>query len=123
MTEAGLVLITDCDHPDIDTERAIFAAAGLDVRLASCRTEDDVLAAGAGAGVLALLVEYAPTGARVLDGLPSCRVVGRYGTARGLLQRGIPGRTQPTGGRGHRRGPGPARCRDPYHRQPVMIGY
>jgi D-3-phosphoglycerate dehydrogenase / 2-oxoglutarate reductase len=80
MTEAGLVLITDCDHPDIDTERAIFAAAGLDVRLASCRTEDDVLAAGSGADVLALLVEYAPIGARVLDGLPSCRVVGRYGT-------------------------------------------
>jgi D-3-phosphoglycerate dehydrogenase / 2-oxoglutarate reductase len=78
VSRAGLVLITDCDHPDINTERAIFAAAGLNVRLASCRTEDDVLDAGAGA--VALLVQYAPIGARVLDGLPSCRVVGRYGT-------------------------------------------
>jgi D-3-phosphoglycerate dehydrogenase / 2-oxoglutarate reductase len=71
------VLITDCDHPDIEVERSVFAAAGLDVRLARCRTEDDVLAAGSGAA--ALLVQYAPVGAKVLDGLPRCRVVGRYG--------------------------------------------
>jgi D-3-phosphoglycerate dehydrogenase / 2-oxoglutarate reductase len=78
VSDAGLVLITDCDHPDTDAERAIFAAAGLEVRQAACRTEDDVLAAGDGA--VALLVQYAPVGERVLDGLPSCRVVGRYGT-------------------------------------------
>lgn len=71
------ILIADCDHPDIEVERAVFAAAGLDVRLAQCRTEDDVLAAGSGA--VALLVQYAPVSARVLDGLPDCRVVGRYG--------------------------------------------
>jgi D-3-phosphoglycerate dehydrogenase / 2-oxoglutarate reductase len=71
------VLITDCDHPDIEVERSVFAAAGLDVRLARCRTEDDVLAAGSGAA--ALLVQYAPVSAKVLDGLPQCRVVGRYG--------------------------------------------
>jgi D-3-phosphoglycerate dehydrogenase / 2-oxoglutarate reductase len=74
----SLVVITDCDHPDTDIERAIFASAGLSVQLAACRTEDDVLAAGAGA--VALLVQYAPIGARVFAGLPSCRVVGRYGT-------------------------------------------
>jgi D-3-phosphoglycerate dehydrogenase len=72
------VLITDCDHPDTDVERAIFAAAGLGVRQANCRTQDDVLAAGRGA--VALLVQYARVGATVLDGLPECRVVGRYGT-------------------------------------------
>jgi D-3-phosphoglycerate dehydrogenase / 2-oxoglutarate reductase len=71
------VLITDCDHPDVELERAVFAAAGLEVRLAQCRTEEDVLAAGPGA--VALLVQYAPVSAGVLDGLPSCRVVGRYG--------------------------------------------
>jgi D-3-phosphoglycerate dehydrogenase len=72
-----LVLITDCDHPDTDVERAIFAAAGLDVRLANCRTEDDVLAAGADA--VALLVQYAPISAKVLAELDRCQVVGRYG--------------------------------------------
>ena len=72
------VVITDCDHPDIEIERAVFTAAGLDVHLADCRTEDEVLAKAAGA--VALLVQYAPVSARVLAGLPDCRVVGRYGT-------------------------------------------
>jgi D-3-phosphoglycerate dehydrogenase len=72
-----LVLITDCDHPDTDVERAIFAGAGLDVRVASCRTEDDVVAVGVDA--VALLVQYAQIGSKVLAGLPSCQVVGRYG--------------------------------------------
>ena len=72
-----LVLITDCDHPDTDIERAIFAAGGLDVRLANCRTEDDVLADGVDA--VALLVQYAPVSAKVLAGLDRCQVVGRYG--------------------------------------------
>jgi D-3-phosphoglycerate dehydrogenase / 2-oxoglutarate reductase len=71
------ILITDCDHPDVDVERAVFADAGLDVRLAQCRTEDDVLVAGPRA--VALLVQCAPVSAKVLDGLPRCRVVGRYG--------------------------------------------
>jgi D-3-phosphoglycerate dehydrogenase / 2-oxoglutarate reductase len=75
---AELVVITDCDHPDVDIERAVFGSAGLDVRLADCRTEADVLAAGADAR--ALLVQYAPVSATVLAGLPHCQVVGRYGT-------------------------------------------
>src|ERR1039458_1832101 len=78
-----LVLITDCDHSDTDVERAIFAAAGLDVRLANCRTEDDVLAAGADA--VALLVQYAPISAKVLAGLDRCQVVGRYGAGLDMI--------------------------------------
>jgi D-3-phosphoglycerate dehydrogenase / 2-oxoglutarate reductase len=73
-----LVVITDCDHPDVEIERRIFADARIEVHQASCRTEDDVLAAGTGAA--ALLVQYAPVSARVLAGLPALRVVGRYGT-------------------------------------------
>ena len=75
---ADLVVITDCDHPDVAIEQAAFAAAGLDVCVASCRTEADVLAAAADAA--ALLVQYAPITAAVLAGLPRCQVVGRYGT-------------------------------------------
>jgi D-3-phosphoglycerate dehydrogenase len=73
-----LVVITDCDHPGIETERAILAAAGLEVRQARCRTPEDVLAAGQDA--VALLVQYAPVTAEVLAGLPACQVVARYGT-------------------------------------------
>jgi D-3-phosphoglycerate dehydrogenase / 2-oxoglutarate reductase len=73
-----LVVITDCDHPDTAIERRIFAEAGIEVRQAACRTEDDVLAAGAGAA--ALLVQYAPVSEKVLAGLPALQAVGRYGT-------------------------------------------
>ena len=72
-----MIVITDCDHPSVDTEAAVFAEAGLDWRLATCRTEEDVIREGAAAS--ALLVQYAPVSRRVLEALPGCRVVGRYG--------------------------------------------
>ncbi len=73
----GSILITDCDHPSVDIERAILGAAGLSVSLAACRTPNDVIAAGGGA--IGLIVQYAPITADVLEALPACRVVGRYG--------------------------------------------
>ena len=72
------VVITDCDHPDVVAEQRIFGRAGLEVELASCRTEGEVIAAGKGA--VALLTQYAPVSADVLARLPECRAVGRYGT-------------------------------------------
>ncbi len=72
------VVITDCDHPDVSAEQRIFGRAGLEVELASCRTEGEVIAAGRDA--VALLTQYAPVTARVLASLPECRAVGRYGT-------------------------------------------
>ena len=70
-------VITDCDHPDVDAERQIFAKAGLDTELASCHTVADVITAGRGA--VTLLTQYAPVTAEVLDALPGLRAVGRYG--------------------------------------------
>jgi D-3-phosphoglycerate dehydrogenase len=72
------VVITDCDHPDVAAEQRIFGRAGLEVELASCRTEGEVIAAGRDA--IALLTQYAPVTAEVLARLPECRAVGRYGT-------------------------------------------
>jgi D-3-phosphoglycerate dehydrogenase / 2-oxoglutarate reductase len=72
------VVITDCDHPDVAAEQRIFGRAGLEVELASCRTEGEVIAAGRDA--VALLTQYAPVTAEVLARLPECRAVGRYGT-------------------------------------------
>jgi D-3-phosphoglycerate dehydrogenase len=71
------VVITDCDHPNVDIEGAIFDAAGLAWRLETCRTEEDVIRAGRDAS--ALLVQYVPVTRRVFDALPACRVVARYG--------------------------------------------
>ena len=88
------ILITDCDHPSVDVERAIFRTASLDVELARCRSELDIIAA-AGAAV-ALLAQYAPVTDQVLAALPTVRVVGRYGVGldnidvEAATKRGIP---------------------------------
>ncbi|WP_249998553.1 C-terminal binding protein [Actinoplanes sp. M2I2] len=70
------VVITDCDHGDVDRERALLTPR-FDLTVADCRTEDDVLAVAAGAD--AVICQYAPVTDRVLAGLPRCRVVVRYG--------------------------------------------
>jgi hypothetical protein len=41
-------LITDHDFPDVDLELAMFREAGIDARVAQCRTEDDVIASAEG---------------------------------------------------------------------------
>jgi D-3-phosphoglycerate dehydrogenase / 2-oxoglutarate reductase len=79
MTLSGTVLITDCDHPTIDVERAILEGAGLTVELARCRTPEDVIAAATDVGAIGLIVQYASITGEVLRALPGCRVVGRYG--------------------------------------------
>jgi len=73
------IVITDCDHPTIDIERAIIARAGYELQLAQCRTADEVIAAGAGA--VALLAQYAPITEAVLAALPTVRVLGTYGAS------------------------------------------
>jgi D-3-phosphoglycerate dehydrogenase / 2-oxoglutarate reductase len=71
------VLIADYDYADVNIERRILEGAGLEVVEARCRTEGDVIEAGRGAS--ALLTQYAPITARVMDELPELRMVGRYG--------------------------------------------
>jgi D-3-phosphoglycerate dehydrogenase len=71
------VLITDFDYADVEIERRILEDAGLEVVAAQCRTEEDVVEAGRGAS--ALLTQYATISARVMDGLPELRMIGRYG--------------------------------------------
>ncbi len=71
------IVITDCDHDDIAQEREVAARHGVDLDLAQCRSEDDVIAAAADAD--GIVVQYAPVTARVLDALPKLRAIGRYG--------------------------------------------
>ena len=73
------IVITDCDHPTIEIERAIFARAGYEVELHQCHAADEVIAAGTGA--VALLTQYAPITEAVLAALPSVRVLGVYGAS------------------------------------------
>lgn len=72
-----LVVITDSDLPSQRAEERLLEEAGLRVRREACRTEDDVIARCADA--TALIVQWAPITARVLDALASIRFISRLG--------------------------------------------
>ncbi len=37
------IIICDCDHKDVETERAVFDAAGFDFKWLHCQTQDEVI--------------------------------------------------------------------------------
>lgn len=71
------MLITDYHLPGADLECALFRAADIEVALAQCRTEEEVIAASA--GCQGLLVQRAPVGAKVFKARPQIRIVSRSG--------------------------------------------
>jgi D-3-phosphoglycerate dehydrogenase len=71
-------LLTDHDFPDIELERSLFAAAGMELVEAQCRTENDVIAAAA--GCQGLLVQYAPVNRKVFAARPEIRIASRFGS-------------------------------------------
>lgn len=71
------ILITDCDHDSIEVERAEARKAGVELELAQCATEEEVIAAAADSD--GIVVQYAPITANVLDALPRLKSIGRYG--------------------------------------------
>lgn len=71
-------LITDYDFPDLELERALFREAGVEVTVAQCRSEQDVIEASA--GCQGLLVQYAPVNGMVFAARPEIRIASRYGS-------------------------------------------
>jgi phosphoglycerate dehydrogenase-like enzyme len=71
------VLFADYDFPDIELERGIFAAAGLDIVTAQCRTEADVIEAAK--DCRGILLQYAPITAGAIAALPALSIVSRIG--------------------------------------------
>jgi D-3-phosphoglycerate dehydrogenase len=72
------VVIADYDYGDVDIERAIIEQAGLELIAAQCKTEAEVVEVAHDAA--AVVAQYATISARVIEGLPECRVIARYGT-------------------------------------------
>jgi D-3-phosphoglycerate dehydrogenase len=72
-----LVVVTDSDLPSGGAEERLLGEAGIASRRADCRSEQDVIDACAGAD--ALIVQWAPISARVLDALPGVRMISRLG--------------------------------------------
>jgi D-3-phosphoglycerate dehydrogenase len=71
------ILFADNDFPDIDLERELFAKAGLELRTAQCRRDEDVI--DAARGCAGILLQYAPITANVVSALPDLGVVSRIG--------------------------------------------
>ena len=71
------VLFADHDFPDVDLEREIFAEAELSLVVAQCRREEEVIEAAR--DCVAILLQYAPIGARVVDAMPRLGIVSRIG--------------------------------------------
>ena len=71
------VLVTDHGFENVERERGILLGADAETVVASCRTEEDVIEAARGSD--ALLVQWAPITAQVIETLDQCKVIVRYG--------------------------------------------
>jgi len=71
------VVITDCDHGFIDEEKKEFGRIGAQLILAQVQKEEDLIRTCKEAD--GLINQYAPLTRRVLENLPKCKVVSRYG--------------------------------------------
>jgi phosphoglycerate dehydrogenase-like enzyme len=71
------ILYADNNYPDVNLERALFDPAGIEIVMAQCKTEEQVIAAAG--GCRGILLQYAPITARVLDALPELGIVSRMG--------------------------------------------
>jgi len=71
------VAIVDHGFRDTQPERAVLAGIDADVIERQCAGEEEVIAAAAGAD--AILCDASPITRRVLEALPSVRIVSEYG--------------------------------------------
>jgi D-3-phosphoglycerate dehydrogenase len=71
------ILYSDHDYPDIELELEQFGRHGIEVEVAQCRTEDEVIARAK--GCFGVLVQYAPITERVVAALPDLGIVSRLG--------------------------------------------
>jgi len=70
-------LLSDHNYADVELERALFADAGIDLAVAHCKTEAEVIAAAR--GCFGILLQYAPITEAVITALPEVGIVSRIG--------------------------------------------
>ncbi len=71
------VIITDCDHANIDIETGILNKAGLEFELKQCKTEEDLIEQCKDGNIF--INQYAPITRKVMEALPNLKMVVRYG--------------------------------------------
>ncbi len=72
-----LAVIADCDFPSTEVERRVLEAAGIQLALGQCHTEDEVIDLCADAD--GVILQYAPMTRRAIESLTCCKVISRYG--------------------------------------------
>ncbi|HEX8832719.1 MAG TPA: C-terminal binding protein [Abditibacteriaceae bacterium] len=70
-------VVTDHGFKNIEQERRILEEAGCELSVAQCKTQEEVIQAARGAH--ALLVQWAPITAEVIESLDTCKIIVRYG--------------------------------------------
>ena len=70
-------LFTEQDYPDVNLERGVLEAGGIELVLGNCKTEDALIEAGK--DVDAFLIQYAPITEKVIRELPRLGLVSRIG--------------------------------------------
>ena len=71
------VVITDCDHGSIEEEKKEFGRIAAELILAQIEEEEELIRVGTDAD--GLLNQYALLTRKVLETLPKCKVISRYG--------------------------------------------
>lgn len=71
------VIITDCDHANIDIERKVLEEAGIEFELKQCKTEEDLIEQCQDGNIF--INQYAPITEKVMKALPNLKMVVRYG--------------------------------------------
>ena len=62
------VIITDCDHANINIEKEILDKAGLEFVLKQCKTEEDLIEQCKDGNIF--INQYAPITRKVMEALP-----------------------------------------------------
>lgn len=71
------VIITDCDHENIDIESKILNSERVKFKLLQCKTENDLISQCKNAEIF--INQYAPITEEVMKSLPKLKLVIRYG--------------------------------------------
>lgn len=77
MEQNPKIIICDCDHNNVDMEKSVFDKAGCGFKWLHCHTEDEVIKECQGA--VCFLNQYAPMNEKVFKGVPSLKMIVRYG--------------------------------------------
>ena len=71
------IVITDCDHGYFTPEEMVIEQANYELEIAQCRNSKDVYSVARDAE--AIICQYVQITSELLQRLPKCRILARYG--------------------------------------------